>query len=406
MERFNFTKNKISTLPKAEKGHMDMYYDSKVMGLSIRVTATGVKSFRVRKRVDGKYVPKTLGRFPEMTIEQARVDAMKTLNQFSSGIDPNKEARDKKIKGITLLEVMNDYAHHKKNLIKEKTIRDYQIIFNSYLSEWGGRELVSINRSMVEKKHRTIGKKTIYRANATMRLLRALFNFAIGEYEDSDSNPIIQHNPVQKISHKKSWFREKVRTNVIEPNDLKDWFNAVNALPLNKVNTTHKNTSETVKDYLFILLFTGLRPGEAINLTWGNIDFKNNLLSIEDTKNHERHTLPLTSFIMDILQLRKNKSLGSVVFPGYNPNKSLVNSNRQVKKVIENSGVQFLLHDLRRTFATYADSLYIQHSTIKRLMNHKETDVTSVHYIQPSIETLRKPMQKITDYILEVSNVD
>ena len=94
------------------------------------------------------------------------------------------------------------------------------------------------------------------------------------------------------------------------------------------------------------------------------------------------------------------------VFPGYNPNKPLVNPNKQVKKVIEDSGVQFLLHDLRRTFATYADSLYIQHSTIKRLMNHKETDVTSVHYIQPSIETLRKPMQKITDYILEVSNVD
>ena len=406
MDRFTFTRNKLDNLSNAEQGRRDMYYDSKVIGLSIRVTASGLKSFFVRKRVNGKYIQKKLGQYPDITIDLARHAAMKTLNQFSSGVDPNKEARNKKIKGITLLEVMNDYAHHKKNLIKEKTIRDYQIIFNSYLSEWGGRELVSINRSMVEKKHRTIGKKTIYRANATMRLLRALFNFAIGEYEDSDSNPIIQHNPVQKISHKKSWFREKVRTNVIEPNDLKDWFNAVNTLPLNKVNTTHKNTSETVRDYLLVLLFTGLRPGEAINLTWADIDFKNNLLSIEDTKNRERHTLPLTSFIMDILQLRKNKSLGSVVFPGYNPNKSLVNSNRQVKKVIENSGVQFLLHDLRRTFATYADSLYIQHSTIKRLMNHKETDVTSVHYIQPSIETLRKPMQQITDYILKTANVN
>ena len=406
MERFNFTKKKITDLPKAEKGKMDIYYDSKIIGLAVRVTGTGVKSFRVRKRIEGKYIPKTLGRFPDMTIDQARVEAIKALNQFSSGIDPNKEARDKKIKGITLIEVMNDYAHHKKNLIKDKTIRDYQIIFNSYLSEWKNNELVAINRSMVEKKHRTIGKKSIYRANATMRLLRALFNFAIGEYEDSNGNPIIQHNPVQKISHKKAWFREKVRTNIIEPNDLKDWFKAVNTLPLNKVNTTHKNTSETVKDYLLILLFTGLRPGEAINLAWDNIDFKNNLLNIEDTKNHEEHTLPLTNFIMDILKHRKNESLGSVVFPGYNPNKSLVNSNRQVKKVIENSGVQFLLHDLRRTFATYADSLYIQHSTIKRLMNHKETDVTSVHYIQPSIETLRKPMQQITDYMLEAANVN
>jgi integrase len=59
------------------------------------------------------------------------------------------------------------------------------------------------------------------------------------------------------------------------------------------------------------------------------------------------------------------------------------------------------LHDLRRTFATYADSLEIKHTSIKRLMNHKSNDVTSTHYIHQSTETLRKPMQLITDYILE-----
>ena len=107
---------------------------------------------------------------------------------------------------------------------------------------------------------------------------------------------------------------------------------------------------------------------------------------------------------MSIFRRRKEESTGSVVFPGYNPNKSLVSSNKQVKKVIKNSGVKFLLHDLRRTFATYADSLSIQHSTIKRLLNHKEKDVTSIHYIQPSIETLRKPMQQINDYILEMAS--
>jgi len=383
-----------------------MYYDSKVVGLSIRVTSSGIKSFFVRKRLNGKYIQKKLGQYPDITIDLVRSAAMETLSQFSAGIDPNKKARDSKIKGITLLKTMNDYATHKKNLIKEKTIYNYQITFNSYLSEWQNIELSNINRPMVEKKHRAIGKRSIYRANATMRLLRALFNFAIGEYEDSNGMPTIGHNPVQKISHKKAWFREKVRRNVIEPNDLKAWFEAVINLPNNKSNITHKNTSETVRDYLLILLFTGLRPGEAINLAWEDIDFNNKLLNIKNTKNHEDHILPLTDHIVSILEQIRNNSLGSVVFPGYNPNKSLVNPNKQVKKVIENSGVQFLLHDLRRTFATYADSLQIQHSTIKRLINHKEIDVTSVHYIQPSIETLRKPMQKITDYILETANAN
>jgi integrase len=395
----NFTVKELNNIPSAKKGGRDTYYDTKVVGLAIRVTPTGVKSFMVRKFMNNKAVTTTLGRYPAMTIAQARVAAREALNLFSSGVNPNNKKIEQRVKSITLQDAMQDYLLSRKHALKAKTIRDYQILFNSYLSEWANKELVNITRSMVFKKHTTIGDKTIYRANATMRLLRAIFNFAMSEYEDSNDIPIISHNPVQKI--KRNWFKESVRTNIIEPNDLKDWFSAVNALPSDKANTTRKNTSETVRDYLILLLFTGLRPSEGINLAWSNINFKNKLLHIEDTKNREDHTIPLTGYILDLLDNRKKASLGKFVFPGYNPDKALVSPNKQVKKVINDCGVQFLLHDLRRTFATYADSLEIKHTTIKRLMNHKSNDVTSTHYIHQSTETLRKPMQLITDYILE-----
>ena len=395
----NFTIKELNNLSTPKQGSRDTYHDTNVAGLTLRVTSTGVKSFVIRKRINGKPVMTTLGRYPAMTITQARVAARETLNVFSSGVNPNNKKIEQRVKSITLQEAMQDYIACRKHALKAKTIRDYQIIFNSYLSEWANKELVNITRSMVVKKHTTIGDKSIYRANATMRLLRAIFNFAMSEYEDSNDIPIISHNPVQKI--RRNWFRESVRTNIIEPNDLKDWFTAVNALPSDKSNISHKNTSETVRDYLILLLFTGLRPSEGINLEWDNIDFKNKLLNIEDTKNREDHTIPLTKYIIDLLKARKKSSLGRFVFPGYNPDKALVSPNRQVKKVINESDVQFLLHDLRRTFATYADSLEIKHTTIKRLMNHKSNDVTLTHYIHQSTETLRKPMQLITDYILE-----
>jgi len=395
----NFTVKELNNLSTPKQGSRDTYHDTNVAGLTLRVTSTGVKSFVIRKRINGKPVMTTLGRYPAMTITQARVAARETLNVFSSGVNPNNKKIEQRVKSITLQEAMQDYIACRKHALKSKTIRDYQIIFNSYLSEWANKELVNITRSMVVKKHTTIGDKSIYRANATMRLLRAIFNFAMSEYEDSNDIPIISHNPVQKI--RRNWFRESVRTNIIEPNDLKDWFTAVNALPSDKSNISHKNTSETVRDYLILLLFSGLRPSEGINLEWDNIDFKNKLLNIEDTKNREDHTIPLTKYIIDLLKARKKSSLGRFVFPGYNPDKALVSPNRQVKKVIKESDVQFLLHDLRRTFATYADSLEIKHTTIKRLMNHKSNDVTSTHYIHQSTETLRKPMQLITDYILE-----
>ncbi len=397
-KKFNFTINQLNTLPEVKKGSRVTYHDTKVSGLSIRVTSTGSKSFIVRRFVNNKAIRATLGRFPDMTISQARLAAREALNMFSSGENPNTEKTAKRLRTTTLQKAMDDYIESRKHALKDKTIRDYRIIYNSYLSEWSNKELMSITRAMVVKKHTAIGKKTIYRANATMRLLRAIFNYAMVEYEDSSGIPVIIHNPVVKI--KRNWFKENIRTNIIEPNDLKDWHSAVVSLPHVKVNTTHHNISEAVRDLLILLLFTGLRASEGINLKWGDIDFKNKLLHVKDTKNREDHTLPLSDHIFELLSGRKILSEGEYVFPGHDPNKALVTPNRQVKKVIENSGVQFILHDLRRTFATYADSLGIQHTTIKRLMNHKNNDVTSVHYIHQSIETLRNPMDMIADYIL------
>jgi len=69
--------------------------------------------------------------------------------------------------------------------------------------------------------------------------------------------------------------------------------------------------------------------------------------------------------------------------------------------VTKESEVNFTLHDLRRTFATTAESLDMYHYAMKKLINHKtdQSDVTE-GYIQIGAERLRKPMQQITDHIL------
>jgi integrase len=254
---------------------------------------------------------------------------------------------------------------------------------------------------MVEKKHSKIGEKSIYRANATMRLLRALFNYADGAYEDSKGQSIIINNPVQRISNNKAWFREKSRDNIIQPNDLKAWFITVKNLPNHHINTIRNNISETVSDYLIFILFTGLRQSEAAGLLWKDVDFNNSLFTVRDTKNRTDHTLPLTGYTSDLLKSRQKNTNSDFVFSGNNPEKSIVNPYKQIKKIREESGVHFTMHDLRRTFATIADILDIQFHVIKRLMNHSNNDVTSLHYIKSSKEKLRAPMQQITQYILD-----
>jgi len=73
--------------------------------------------------------------------------------------------------------------------------------------------------------------------------------------------------------------------------------------------------------------------------------------------------------------------------------------------VRKESGVHFTIHDLRRSFITYAESLDFGNYTIKALMNHSTANSRDVieGYLQLSVERLRKPMQKISDYVLAKS---
>ncbi|HAU0884427.1 TPA: integrase, partial [Legionella pneumophila] len=64
------------------------------------------------------------------------------------------------------------------------------------------------------------------------------------------------------------------------------------------------------------------------------------------------------------------------------------------------SGVSFTVHDLRRTFATTAESLDLPAYALKRLLNHKMNNDVTAGYIMRDVERLRKPMQRITDFLI------
>ncbi len=73
------------------------------------------------------------------------------------------------------------------------------------------------------------------------------------------------------------------------------------------------------------------------------------------------------------------------------PRKALLN-------VIKLSGIEFIIHDLRRTLITTAESCDISAYALKRLLNRKmNNDVTS-GYLIIDVEHLRKSMQQVTDF--------
>lgn len=390
------TKTFVESLLFLETGQA-FYRDSQLKGFGLRVGKNS-KVYFAESKVNEKTVRVTIGHHGLFTAEQARLEARSILGMMARGINPNDVDKARKAKSVTLAEVYKAYLVARSSL-KPRTIYDYDRFMKTHYLDWNNKPIAEINKDMIERKHREIGERSEAQANLSMRFMRALFNFAIGQYEDSNGIPTISDNPVKRISQTRAWYRVERRQTVIKPHQLPAWFKAVYALPM----LSNGLNRQAVRDYLLLLIFTGLRREEGLALQWRDVDFKAKTLTIPDPKNRQAHTLPLTQFLFDLLRNRYENNLegSAFVFAGRGIKGYMDDPNKQMKLVIEASGVQFTPHDLRRTFITIADSLDISAYALKSLANHKMTNDVTAGYIIGDAERLRVPMQQVTDYLLK-----
>ncbi|MFO9066391.1 tyrosine-type recombinase/integrase [Legionella pneumophila serogroup 1] len=370
------------------------YYDDQLKGFGIRVTSGGTKAFFVEKLINRKVKRITLGRYPELTPEMARKRALEILGQIACGVDPVAEKKASKMAQVSLKEVYADYLRARKSL-KASTKANYEQVLSKAFANWLDKPIVNISKDHVARQHEKLGQShgEAY-ANLSMRILRALFNFAAGQYEDAQGRSLIIENPVRRLSQTRSWYRVERRKTYIKSHQLESWYQAVQQLE-----------NRILADFLLLVLFTGLRRQEAATLKWQDIDMKGRTLTIHDTKNHEAHTLPLSDFLYDLFLERQLDRVNEYVFPGTGVAGHIIEPRKQMRIVTKATGIEFTVHDLRRTFITIAESLDIPAYALKRLLNHKMTNDVTAGYIIVDVERLRKPMQMISNFILKCMGV-
>ncbi len=394
------TKSFIDKLTPPTK-EQALYRDDLLKGFGVRITVSNVKAFFVEKRIKRKVKRITLGRYPELTVEQARNEAQKLLGKIATGIDPVAEKKEEKSRAITLTQVFDDYLKARKSL-KATTILDYRRVLKQVVPDWLDKPLLSITKEMVAKRHIKYGERSKARSNLAMRLLRALFNFATGEYEDANGKSLILENPIKRLSHTRAWYRVERRQTIIKKHDLPLWYDGL----MRYTNPAGEQQASLFKDYFLLILFTGLRRQEAITLQWSAVDLKAKTLTITDTKNHLSHTIPLSDFLCKLLENRKEHAINNYVFPSTESKQQhLVEPRKAMLQIRKLSAVDFTIHDLRRTFITVAESLDIPVYALKRLLNHKMTSDVTAGYVVIDVERLRKPMQQITDYLLKATGI-
>lgn len=289
---------------------------------------------------------------------------------------------------VTLRQVWADYQQSRD--LKPATLRNYNQRLNQYLADWLDIDITLITKDMIEKRHRSIPGKAM--ANSTFRTLRALLHYAHFKYELQDGQPILKANPVRRLSELRAWHRDKRRTTHIEPARFRLWFRTVYSL-----------SNTTIRDFLLLVVFMGLRKSEAINLRWEHVDLTIGTIRLFDTKNGTDVTLPMSTFVWSLLCERHVGATTPWVFPSRSPHKPFSAAFSMYEDVCRSYG-HFSIHDLRRTFATFADECDLKNQVIKALLNHISGDVTE-GYIQRNTERLRRATQKVTDFMLETAGI-
>ncbi len=397
--KFRFTKKRLEAIPKTNT--RTRYYDDAVEGLIIDVTPNHIMSFRVYKWLasENRPITITLGKFPSMTIEQSRQHAKKHLLQISDGKNPIKERQIKLQESYTLNFVFTDYLE--KRHLQKSTVRGYTQVIHCYFKDYREKPLKNLDEAVIKKIHSVVSTTSQAQADLAMRVMRALFNFAKYEYRGNENEILYKENPVKILSHLRNWNHVPRKQTRISKSQLGNFFTTIDAFR-KEAKTSGDLFTSSVCDFVEMAIFTGLRKSELLNLNWDAINLADRSYFISKTKNGSPLELPIGDRVLAILKRRlAQKTDSDYVFNSHGQYGRVVEPKKIIVKLNKSAGIEFTLHDLRRTFTTTAESLNVGTYTIKRLLNHKtKRDDVTAGYTVLTPEELRKPAQAIEDEIL------
>ena len=343
----------------------------------LSITAKGARSFYLYKRIEGRPERVYLGRFPDMSIENARKSCAETKGKIAAGRNPQRERnklRNETTLGDLVDKYLTDYAKPRK-----RTWRQDQSELNRFVSHWYKRRLSSIDRSEIADLHAKLGRDSgHYQANRLLARLRALFNKAI-EWGWDGTNPAKNIRP----------FPERARDRFLLPEEIPRFFEALAMEP-----------SETSRDFVMLALLTGQRRSNVLAMRWDELDLARSLWRIRDTKNGEPLTVPLSAQAVEILCRRQQAAAGSPwVLPGTGSTGHLVEPKKAWRRILERAGIEDLrIHDLRRTLGSWQAATGANGYIIGKSLGHKSQQATAI-YARLHIDPVRDSVNRATEAI-------
>jgi integrase len=358
-------------------------------GFGVTVAPAGSKTFFLgyTSPASGKRTQVNLGRYPAISLSDAREKALSFRQSLALGIDPKDEIKQERKLSEELatrptVEALFDGYIADLDMDGKRSAKEVRRIFNKHIKEMIGETIAAeiTTDDILDVLTPIVQRGSLVHADNVRAYLRAGFEFGLHAATTTRWRGRIPkfgltHNPV--ASTKKAVRRKPVGHRALSADELTQvWAGCGISLPSLLA--------------LKLLISTGQRVEEVLQANWREFELKEKLWTIpaERRKNRhdvtEPHIVPLTDFHIELLeQVREATNHPDWLFPHQDlkqPRKADALYQAIRRFCLSISIEAFAPRDCRRTFKTLTGSIGIGLEIRNRLQGHAMTDVGSVHY--------------------------
>jgi integrase len=366
-------------------------------GMYLLINPNGSKLWRLKYRIEGKEKTLSIGKYPEVTLGQARLERELARQQLAQNIDPSalkKEQRlQAKVDELTFKAVAERWYDDKTRLALKpwapSTARKARLYLDKDLIPvLGHKPIASITRLELIGLNEEIEKRGALDISKKIRQwLGAIFDEAYDRGE-------ITANPATNL---KPGTRSKGATHKNHPSipykELPSMLAAVEATNSNKLN----------KLAIKLLLLTAVRPGELRFALWSEFNFSASVWNIpmERMKMRRPHSVTLSRQAIEVLkEVKTITGDKEFVFSGSKEGRPI--SEGTINKTLTLAGYQGRQtgHGFRHLLSTELNERGYNSDWIETQLAHGGTDKIRATYNKALyLDQRRQMMQDWADSI-------
>jgi integrase len=349
-------------------GRLELF-DVDLPGFCIRITPNDRRTACVFYRVGSRLRRATLGTLPPLSLADARQLAREALRDSALGHDPASAKREAR-EALTVAVLVKDYIEAGSGHRSAATNGDYRRTLKAVVQGSAIGQLAAAQAARGELRAflEGIARKTPIRANRVLALVRAAFRWGLRE-------ELIERDPTAGLQRPRP---EHPRERVLSDDEVKKLWETLDTIAAGASDPVLSNGKKAPRLVLAgavqLLLLLGTRRSETLNMRWADIDERAQTWTVPGMfrKGGRTHVVPLPPLALRLLaDLRPVSGDTPWVFVGKR-GASLANNPARWTEVLRKvSGLDFTLHDLRRTCATGCARLGASESTVSRILGHK-----------------------------------